>query len=101
MGKILLLIVLAVIVVAWFRARAGREDRGNGAGGQACDKAGDKAGGAAGAAQRPPAQVAPEQMVTCPQCGLNLPAGEAVFDSRGTPYCGAAHLEQTRARERR
>ena len=93
MGKILLLIVLAVIVVAWFRARAGREDRGNGAGGQASDKA--------GAAQRPPAQVAPEQMVTCSQCGLNLPAGEAVFDSRGTPYCGAAHLEQTRARERR
>jgi len=97
MGKILLLIVLAVIVVAWFRARASREDGGNRAGGQGSDKA----GGAAGAAQRPPAQVAPEQMVTCSQCGLNLPAGEAVFDSRGAPYCGAAHLEETRARERR
>ena len=85
MGKILLLIVLAAIIVAWFRARARRLD----------------ADDAAGAAQRPPPQVAPEKMVTCAQCGLNLPAGEAVFDSKGTAFCGAAHLEQARARERR
>ena len=86
MGKILLLIVLAAIVVAWFRARARREEiQGRG-------------GSGPGAAPR---QVAPEQMVSCAQCGLNLPASEAVFDAGGTAFCGAPHLEAMRARERR
>jgi len=84
MGKILVLIVLALIIVAWFRARARQVGPGD-------------AGGASAA----PRQVAPEQMVTCAHCGLNLPAGEAVFDAAATPFCGAAHLRERRERERR
>ena len=86
MGKILLLIVLAAIAVAWFRARARRVDRQ------------DAGHSPAGAGPRP---VAAERMVTCAYCALNLPASEAVFDATGTAYCGAPHLEAQRARERR
>ena len=86
MGKILVLIVLALIIVAWFRARARQVGSGD--------------AGAAGAGAAP-RRVAPEQMVTCAQCSLNLPASEAVFDAAGTPFCGAAHLRERRERERR
>lgn len=77
MTKILLLIVLVAIVVAWLRARARQV--------------------------KPPAPAAAESraeaMVTCAHCSLNLPAGEAVFDAAGTPFCGAPHLEARRARQ--
>jgi len=89
MGKILLLLVLAAIVVAWFRAKARREE---------IDELAAREQGSAGQAPR---QVAPEQMVSCAQCGLNLPASEAVFDAGGVAFCGAPHLEAMRAREKR
>lgn len=76
MGKILVIIVLVAIAVAWLRARA-RQDTPS-------------------ASAQPPA----EAMVTCAHCSLNLPAGEAVFDAAGTPFCGAPHLEARRAERR-
>ena len=33
---------------------------------------------------------APTQMLSCAQCGLHLPAGEAL-PGRGGVFCGAAH----------
>ncbi len=87
MTKILLLIIVVAVAVAWFRARS-------------------RQGGPPPAAPGvPPGTSAStplgERMVTCAQCGLNLPSGEAVFDAAGTAYCGAPHLEAQRARERR
>jgi uncharacterized protein len=79
MGKVLLLLVIAAIVLAWFRARASKKARGGGA-------------GAHGAAQA----AGPERMVSCAQCKVHLPASEAVFDAAGTPFCGAPHLEAAR-----
>jgi hypothetical protein len=78
MAKILLIVILVAIGVAWLRARARRD---------------------APDAARPAAPPA-EAMVTCAQCSLNLPAGEAVFDAAGTPFCGAPHLEARRAGQR-
>lgn len=77
MGKLLILIVLVAIAMAWFRARARQE-----------------AGAERQAAARP---AGPERMVACAQCGLHLPASEAVFDAGGGAYCGAPHLEAARA----
>ena len=77
MTKIVLIIVLIAIAVAWVRARA-------------------REGKPPAAAAQPKA----ETMVTCAQCGLNLPAGEAVFDAAATPFCGTPHLEARRAGRR-
>jgi uncharacterized protein len=88
MGKILLLIVLVAVAMAWFRNRARREAAEELAENQAREQA------------RGPRQVAPERMVSCAQCGLNLPASEAVFDAGGTAFCGAPHLEAARMRRR-
>lgn len=83
MTKILLIIVLVAVAIAWFRARS-------------------KPPGARPATPKSEAtQPLGERMVTCAQCGLNLPAGEAVFDAAGGAFCGSAHLEAQRARERR
>ena len=79
MGKILLLIILVAIAIAWFRARA--------------KKAGTP--GHAHAARQAGANG--ERMVSCAQCAVHLPASEAVFDAAGTAFCGPAHLEQRRA----
>lgn len=79
MGKIVLLIVLVAIAIAWFRARA--------------NKVTPKRDGA------PPAQPAgAERMVSCAHCSVHLPASEAVFDAAGTAFCGQPHLEARRAR---
>jgi uncharacterized protein len=77
-AKIVLLLVLVAIAIAWVRTRV-RDAR-----------------------PPPAAPVQPkaETMVTCAQCGLNLPAGEAVFDAAGTAFCGAPHLEAQRAGRR-
>jgi uncharacterized protein len=78
MGKIVLLIVLVAIAIAWFRARA--------------NKVTDRKA-------PPPAQAAgAERMVSCAHCSVHLPASEAVFDAAGTPFCGQPHLEARRAR---
>jgi len=82
MSKVLLLIVIAAIVVAWFRARARRAS-------------GDQAG-APHQAHNTAQAGGPERMVSCAQCRVHLPASEAVFDAAGTPFCGAPHLEAAR-----
>ena len=78
MAKILLIAILIAIALAWLRAQARRD----------------------APPQVRPAEPLAEAMVTCVQCGLNLPASEAVFDAAGTPFCGAAHLDARRARQR-
>ncbi len=75
MAKILLIIILIAVALAWLRARAR---------GDAAREAGS-------------AEPRAEAMVTCALCSLNLPASEAVFDAAGTPFCGAPHLEAQRA----
>lgn len=82
MTKILILIIVVAIAIAWFRARARR------------------VGPPPAASGTPAAQPLGERMVTCAQCGLNLPSSEAVFDAAGTAFCGAPHLQAQRARER-
>lgn len=34
-----------------------------------------------------------EDMVACTRCGLHLPMGDALPDSRGRLYCGAEHRD--------
>lgn len=82
MGKILLLIIIAAVAIAWYRARLRAEERGDG-----------REDGSA-----PKGPRAPERMVSCAQCKVHLPASEAVFDAAGTAFCGAPHLEAHRAR---
>jgi len=81
--KIILIIVLVAIAIAWFRARS------------------RQAGARPAQPKAQATQPLGERMVTCGQCGLNLPAGEAVFDAAGAAFCGTAHLDAQRARERR
>lgn len=40
----------------------------------------------------PPAQLPPQDMVSCAQCGLHLPQGEAL-PGRGGVFCSAAHRQ--------
>jgi len=34
---------------------------------------------------------APDTMVACAHCGVHLPAGEALRDAAGRPFCSDAH----------
>lgn len=34
-----------------------------------------------------------EEMVACAHCGVHLPAGEALRDGQGVPYCSPAHRQ--------
>jgi uncharacterized protein len=40
----------------------------------------------------PPAELPPQDMVSCAQCGLHLPQGEAL-PGRGGVFCSAAHRQ--------
>ena len=66
MGKILFFILLAVAVYLLLRSRGG-QGRG-----------------------RARAPAAPEDMVACARCGLNVPRSEAV-QSRGLAFCSDEH----------
>lgn len=33
----------------------------------------------------------PQEMVSCPVCGVHLPRSEAVVGARGIPYCSNEH----------
>lgn len=35
--------------------------------------------------------IAPQEMVSCPVCGLHLPKADAVAGSNGLLYCGKEH----------
>ena len=39
----------------------------------------------------PRAVAGPERMVGCAACGLHLPAGDALVDHAGRPFCCEAH----------
>jgi len=71
MGKLALLLLAVIAAVLWFR---------------------HKTGAAANRAKpTPPATV--ERMVACAQCGVHLPANDALCDKAGRAYCGQAHLD--------
>ncbi len=46
----------------------------------------------------PPVAPPPQQMLACAQCGLHLPAGEAL-PGRGGSFCSAAHRSAFEARQ--
>ena len=43
---------------------------------------------------RAPTLQPPQQMVACAQCGLHLPARDAVTDRNALHYCSEAHRQQ-------
>ncbi|NNU44491.1 PP0621 family protein [Ramlibacter montanisoli] len=66
------LVLLAVLVIAymvWRNARLERKDD----------------------ARRPPAPGTPQEMVSCPVCGLHLPKPDAVRGADGLFYCSQEH----------
>ena len=67
MAKILFLLAIVFILMAFFRARGVRRTRGGGA---------------------PPSI---EPMVACARCGVNVPMGESV-EAAGRRYCSQEHL---------
>lgn len=69
MTKLLIIIALTVGLVFWFRHMAA---------------------GKRGDASRPPDARAPEDMVRCQVCGVNMPRSEALL-SRGRYYCCEEH----------
>jgi uncharacterized protein len=66
------LVLLAVLVVAYLLWRNARLERGP-----------DK--------RPPPGSAAPQEMVSCPVCGLHLPQPDAVRGADGRFYCCNEH----------
>jgi uncharacterized protein len=73
LGKILLLLVIGLVVYLMFKSYARNKS------------------------VRPTAAQAPENMVRCAHCGINLPRSEAIL-ADGETFCSAEHqrLKQTR-----
>lgn len=69
MTKLIAIVLVTVLLVFWFRHMANK--RGGGAPGPKRDQA-------------------PEDMVRCQTCGVNLPRSEAIL-SRGRFYCCDEH----------
>jgi uncharacterized protein len=66
------LVLLAVLVIAymvWRNARLEHKD----------------------SARRPPSPGTPQEMVSCPVCGLHLPKPDAVRGADGLFYCSQEH----------
>ena len=68
------LLLLAVLVIAYMVWRNARLERG-------APPAGSRPGPAAG----------PQEMVSCPVCGLHLPKADAVAAGDGLLYCSQEH----------
>jgi uncharacterized protein len=66
------LVLLAVLVIAYMVWRSARLERRD-------------------AARRPPPADAPQEMVSCPVCGLHLPKPDAVRGADGLFYCSKEH----------
>ncbi len=75
MLKLLLLVVVVLLALAWVMRR------GKGGKRSGTDPA------------RPPAATPaePAQMLACSHCGVHLPRAEAAFDAAGQPFCSAEH----------
>lgn len=69
MKYLVLFAVLAVAYLLWRNARLARRD----------------------AADRRQAPAIPQEMVSCPVCGLHLPKNDAVAGSNGLLYCSQEH----------
>jgi uncharacterized protein len=68
------LLLIAVLAVAYFFWRSARlEDR------------------SASQRRQPPPAGKPQEMVSCPVCGLHLPQADAVAGSNGVLYCSQEH----------
>lgn len=74
------LVLLAVLVIAYLVWRNGRlrDDSG-------------------GAARRPAPPAQPQEMVSCPVCGLHLPRPDAVAGDDGRFYCTHEHRSRARS----
>ncbi len=72
MGKLLVLIGLVLVLLAWVSGRGRRSSSSTG---------GDSARRGGRAA---------EEMVRCAHCGVHLPRGDALFDG-SRPYCSETH----------
>lgn len=70
MTKILVIVLITVLLVMWLKRMGSKRD---GAG-------------------RPPQAKAPEDMVRCKVCSVNLPRSEAIL-SQGQFYCCEAHRQ--------
>ena len=66
MTKLLLIVAFTIVVVLWFKHQAGRRD------------------------ELPRSEKAPEDMVRCAMCQVNLPRSEAIL-SQGKFYCCDEH----------
>jgi uncharacterized protein len=70
MKYLLLAAVLVIAYLLWRNARIGRD--------------------ASPPGRRPQAGT-PQEMVSCPVCGVHLPRGEALIGRDGQPYCSHEH----------
>lgn len=75
MKYLLIFFIITVLVFQWRSSRAGAKSR-------------PKVKPAAKSA----ADNAPQTMVACSECGLHIPAADALTGNRGT-YCSAAHRQ--------
>lgn len=76
MKYLVLVVVLVVAYMMWRNARLAERD----------------ARDAAAAPPRPGA--GPQDMVSCPVCGLHLPKPDAVAGARGVLYCSHEHRQR-------
>lgn len=72
MKYLLLLVILAVVGLAFFGRRRPRPP-------------------AAPPSGKASAHADPQTMLACAHCGVHLPQAEAQMDVAGRPYCGEAH----------
>lgn len=76
-----LLLLLGVLLLVIWLMRVGRSRPG-------------KRNSAGSKAEHQPAEVAREEMVACRQCGIHLPAGDALSGPSGDWFCSAAHRDE-------
>lgn len=81
MTRLLLLLAIAVGVILWWK----HSQRGRRSG--------------AAPSEAPPSAM-PESMLRCAECGLHLPASQAL-PGRGGSFCSAEHREAFEARSER
>lgn len=80
MGRLLFVLLLAIGVLLWWKHR----QRG--------------ARGDAARPQAPREPASPETMVRCAECGVHLPASQAL-PGRGGVFCSQEHRERFEARQ--
>jgi len=75
MLKLLLVLVVVLLVLAWVMRRGDKRSSGRTGDAKARRAADDK----------------PAEMLACSRCGVHLPLAEAAFDAAGRPFCSAEH----------